>query len=186
MLWKQKLIKRFNVQDKTLLSHALSGEVLGIINQNPSVSKSNRLHNVISRFLFIYYFGVDSTIPSQPILKSWTSTGYFSNSTGSSVTTWRSVLPVHWHLFWKFTNEHTLVNGNIHAYNLELIKPWKMSLGNMSTTWGVHDIHLKYYVIELLEVVNTFNSYTFGKEQKNKNKPKIYLIQAFELESLVS
>ena len=52
------------------------------------VSKSNRLHVDIVRFFFInlkynlYIFLKWSVI----FLKSWTSTGYFSNSTGSSVT----------------------------------------------------------------------------------------------------
>ena len=64
------------------------GRFLGIIGWDPSVCKSNRLHVDILRFSYINL----RYIPQIPLkcsvilLKSWTSTGYFSNSTGSSVT----------------------------------------------------------------------------------------------------
>ena len=62
-------------------------EILGIIGQNPRVSKSHRLHVMISQILFI----CSRYIPYIHLkwlvffLKSWTLIGYFSNSIGSSV-----------------------------------------------------------------------------------------------------
>jgi hypothetical protein len=68
-----------------------SGRFLGIIGWDPSVCKSNRLHTDIIRFSLIK-LGYLLLIPlkwSVIILQSWTSTGYISNSTGSSVTNCR-------------------------------------------------------------------------------------------------
>ena len=68
-----------------------SGRILGIISWDPSVCKSNRLHVDIIRVSFLK-LGYILYIPLKwPIifLQSWTSTAYFSNSTGSSVTNCR-------------------------------------------------------------------------------------------------
>jgi hypothetical protein len=68
------------------------GRFVGIIGWEPSVCKSNRLHVDILRFSFIK-LGVYSSINSSKVignfLQSWTSTGYFSNWTGSSETNCR-------------------------------------------------------------------------------------------------
>ena len=64
------------------------GRFLDIIGWDPSVCKSNRLHVDILRFFYINL----RYIPQIPLkwsvilLNTWTSTGYFSNSTGSSIT----------------------------------------------------------------------------------------------------
>jgi hypothetical protein len=78
-----------------VLTHNGSSEYpwkfLSIIGRDPSVSKSNRLQVVVFRFSFIH----SSFTPYIPLewgvilRKSWTSTGYFSNSTGSFVTNHR-------------------------------------------------------------------------------------------------
>ena len=69
-----------------------SGRFLGLISSwDPSVCKSNRLHVEILRLPFIE-LGYVPWIPlkwSVILRKSWTPTGYFSNSTGSSATTCR-------------------------------------------------------------------------------------------------
>ena len=68
-----------------------SGRFLGIIGWEISVCKSNRLHVDILRNFYINLRYI-SWIPlkwSVILLKSWTSTTYFSNSTGSSVTNCR-------------------------------------------------------------------------------------------------
>ena len=60
----------------------------GIVGQDPSDSKSNQLHVDIFRFCFNHLRHI-LQIPlkwSAILLNSPTSTGYFSNSTGSSVT----------------------------------------------------------------------------------------------------
>ena len=64
----------------------MTGEILGIT--DPSANKSNRLHVDILRFSFIkleyiLYFPLKWSVI---FLQSWTSTGYFSNSTSSFVT----------------------------------------------------------------------------------------------------
>ena len=69
------------------LSGALHGKFLGIFGQDPSDSKSNRLHVDIFQCCFIHLRYI-LHIPLKClviILKSWTSTGFFSNSTSSSV-----------------------------------------------------------------------------------------------------
>ena len=66
----------------------VSGEIFGIIGQNPSVSKSTRLRVVIFRFLVTNWRYI-LQIPLKRQVdfpKSWTSTGYFSNSTDSAGT----------------------------------------------------------------------------------------------------
>ncbi len=67
------------------------GRFLGIIGWDPSVCKSNRLHVHILRFSFIRlgYILYISLKWSVIFLQSSTSTGYFSNSTGSFVTNCR-------------------------------------------------------------------------------------------------
>ena len=67
------------------------GNFLGVISQNPSVSKSNWLHIVIFRFFFINFRYILKTPVKWSVvfLKSWTSRSYFSTSTGSSVTSGR-------------------------------------------------------------------------------------------------
>ena len=65
---------------------------LGIISQNPTVSKSNRFHVVIFQFFSLIIWGIFRMIFltwSVIFLKSWTSTSYFSNWTRSSVTSGR-------------------------------------------------------------------------------------------------
>ena len=72
-------------------SHQWSGRFLGIIGGDPSICKSNRLHVGILRFC-LYKLGYILWIPlkwSVLFLQFWTSTGYFSNSTGSFVTNCR-------------------------------------------------------------------------------------------------
>ena len=67
------------------------GRFSDIIGWDPSVCKSNRLHIDILRFSFLI-LGYILWIPlkrSVIFLQSWTSTGYFSNSTGSFVTNCR-------------------------------------------------------------------------------------------------
>jgi hypothetical protein len=67
------------------------GRFLGIAGWDPSVCKSNRLNVDILQFSFIK-FGHILQIPlkwSVIFLQFWTSTGYFSNSTGSLVTNCR-------------------------------------------------------------------------------------------------
>jgi hypothetical protein len=71
--------------------HQWLGRFLGIIGWDPSVCKSNRWHVDIHRF-FLIKLGYILQIPlkwSVIFLLSWTSTSYFSNSTGSSVTNCR-------------------------------------------------------------------------------------------------
>ena len=64
------------------------GRCLGITSRDPSVCKSNRLHVDILQFSFIKLGCIlwNPLKRSVIFLQSWTSTGYFSNSTGSSVT----------------------------------------------------------------------------------------------------
>ena len=72
-----------------LFTNSVSGENLGHNWSKSRVSKSNWLHIVIFRFVFI---NVESN-PKIPLkwsvifMHSWTSTNYFSNSIGSSITT---------------------------------------------------------------------------------------------------
>ena len=72
------------------------GNFLGITGWDTSVCKSNRLYADILRFSFIK-LGYILQIPlkwSVIFLQSWTSTGYFSDSTGSSGTNCRFSLIV--------------------------------------------------------------------------------------------
>jgi hypothetical protein len=76
------------------------GEIFGIIGWDPSVCKSNRLHADILWCSFIK-LGYVLWIPmkwSVIFLQSWTSTGYFSNSTGSSATKCHRFSPIIDHL----------------------------------------------------------------------------------------
>ena len=60
--------------------------IIIIIGQDPSVSKSNRLHvNHLSVFLYWGYFPWISSNWRVIFLKSWTLTGYFTNSTNTSI-----------------------------------------------------------------------------------------------------
>ena len=68
-------------------------EVFGhvyIVGQDPRDSKSSRLHVDIFRFRFhsfeVYFYIDSSKMIGNAIVKPRTSTGYFSKSTGSSVT----------------------------------------------------------------------------------------------------
>jgi hypothetical protein len=89
--WVQQPITYFRKARDDFMVHDVkwwSGRFLGIIGWDPSVCKSNRLHVDILWFIYIKL----RYIPlkwSVILLKSWTSTGYFSNSTGSSVTNCR-------------------------------------------------------------------------------------------------
>ena len=65
------------------MSQAVPGKFLGILGQDPSVSKSNQLHVDIFHFYFIHSRHVLLYGPLQrsiTIPKSPTSTGYFSHS----------------------------------------------------------------------------------------------------------
>ena len=66
----------------------VSGHIL--VHQDPSDSESNRLHVHIFRFWcfhsFAVWYSTDSYKMMGKFLKSWTSTGRVSNSTGSSAT----------------------------------------------------------------------------------------------------
>ena len=80
--------------------HQWLGRFLGIIGWDPEVCKSNWLHVDSLRFSFIKLRYILLWIPlkwSVIILQSWTSTGYFSNSTGLSVTNCRlsQIIGVH-------------------------------------------------------------------------------------------
>ena len=71
------------------------GEILGIISWDPSVCKSNQLHVDILRFSCMKLGNIPSIPLKWPVifLQSWTSTGDFSNSTGSTVTNcWFSLI----------------------------------------------------------------------------------------------
>ena len=60
-----------------------------IVGQDPSDSKPNRLHVHIFQFCSIHLRYILAQIPlewSINLMESWTSTIYFSNSTGSSAT----------------------------------------------------------------------------------------------------
>ena len=75
-----------SVTDSICLVQSVTREIFG--HWDPSVCKSNRLHVEILRFSFITLRYI-LQIPikwSVIILQSWTSTGYSSYSTGSSVT----------------------------------------------------------------------------------------------------
>ena len=79
------------VCDVALSVKQLSARFLGITGWDPCVCKSNRLHVDILWFSCTK-FGYILQIPlkwSVNFLQSWTSTGYFSNSTGSFVTNCR-------------------------------------------------------------------------------------------------
>jgi hypothetical protein len=84
---------------------AMPGKVLGIDGQDLSDSRSSRLHVDIFRFSFysveVYYSCIDSSKMIENSPADRTSTGYFSNSTGSSVTDWR-FSPRH-----RFADKHT-------------------------------------------------------------------------------
>ena len=63
--------------------------VWGVVGQDPCDSKSNRLHVWHLPVLLSFIWGVFYETPlkwSVIFLQSWSSTGYFSNSTGSFVT----------------------------------------------------------------------------------------------------
>ena len=81
------------------------GRFLGITGWDPSVWKSNRLH-VDSFWLSFIKLGWILQIPLKwwvIFLQSWTSTGYFSNSTSSSVTNCRfSPITGLLHYIWYF------------------------------------------------------------------------------------
>ena len=77
----------------TVVFVIVPGRFLHIVGQNPSDSKSNQLH-VDSFQIWLYLLGVYSLNRSVILLQSQTSTGYFSKSTGSSVTNrWSSPSP---------------------------------------------------------------------------------------------
>ena len=94
-----------------LILHQWLGRFLGITGWDPSICKSNWLHVDILPFFFIK-LGYILQIPykwSLIIMQSWISTGYFSNSIGSSVTNCRFspiiILHVCWQNAW---NTHLL------------------------------------------------------------------------------
>ena len=80
------------------LGISVQGDFWAIIGRDPSVSKSNRLHINTFRLLFINSWYILYIPPKQwaILLKSWTSTSYFSNSTGSSITNGRFSLFIAW------------------------------------------------------------------------------------------
>ena len=76
-------------EEDILIVYTNAWKFLGIVGQNPSDSKSNRLHVDIFRFCFIhsrYILLYISLKWSVNLLKSPTFIGYFSNSTISSQT----------------------------------------------------------------------------------------------------
>jgi hypothetical protein len=84
-----------------VFSGAVMGKLLGIVGQEPSVTHNPAgLHVSIFRFCFHsseVYSSIDSSKWSVILLKSPTSTGDFSNPTGSSVTNHRfspDIVPV--------------------------------------------------------------------------------------------
>ena len=76
------------------------GRVLGILCQNPSISKSNQLHVEIFQFSLINlkYNSWISLKRFITLLKSRASTNYFSNSTSSSITALNVVFSVTYYL----------------------------------------------------------------------------------------
>jgi hypothetical protein len=74
-----------------ILEEYWSGRILGTIGWDPSVCKSNRLHVDILRFAFIRLGYIISILLkwSEIFMQSWTSIGYFSNLTSSSITNFR-------------------------------------------------------------------------------------------------
>ena len=83
-----QLLLKFN---STVPVHLQLAVGLGITGWDPSVCKSNWLHVDILRISFIKLEYVLQTPLKWSVifLQSWTSTGYFWNSTGSSVTNCR-------------------------------------------------------------------------------------------------
>ena len=77
------------------------GKFLGIVGQVPSNSESHRLHVDIVRFCFVHLRCI-LQIPLKWLvyfLRSWTSTGYISNSTGSSATNRRFFADIGWNAY---------------------------------------------------------------------------------------
>ena len=87
----EDLVHNFSITTlncKVMESRSVPRKFLGIVGQDPSDSKSSRLHVDIFQFWFMHSRYI-LQIPLKwyvILLKSRTSTGYFSNSTGSSVT----------------------------------------------------------------------------------------------------
>ena len=84
---------------------AVSGKMfLGMMGQNSSVFKSSRWHAVVCWSILWFLFAnlrcihsTDTFLSNDGAIlrKSWTAAGYFSNSTGSNVTSGRLALRVH-------------------------------------------------------------------------------------------
>ena len=116
---------------------SLLRNLLDIVGQDPSDSKSNRLHVDIFRFCFIHF----RYIPQIPLkwsvllLRSWTSTGYISNSTGSSVTN-RPVLPK------QVVQKHPSYKS----------QPMKVSTVIWTIKWMVVTVFRQYWTVELREI----------------------------------
>ena len=71
--------------------NSVRGDFLNIIGWDPSISKFNRFNGMIYRFFFIDLMYILSILLKWLVifLQSWTPTGYYSNSTGASVTSGR-------------------------------------------------------------------------------------------------
>ena len=137
MKFKLKVFAMSSVQ------HCL-GRFLGI---DPSVSKSNRLHINIFRILLINL----RYIPWIPLkwwailLKYWwTSTSYFSNSTGSSVTSGRFSLffGVQKPIFYLIARDKVCVSVPIVGALISIHRAWLAcwcdnGLQSVSRTWGI-------------------------------------------------
>ena len=87
-VYHNRILPHFSTQNQAMChgnigSSQCSRRFLNIVGQNPSVSKSNQLHVVISRVIFII---ICCYIPHIPLkwwvvfLKSWTSTGSYVTS----------------------------------------------------------------------------------------------------------
>ena len=121
------------------------GRFWGIIGQVPSVSKSNRLHVVIFRFFFINLRYI-LWIPLKwwvIFLKSWTSTDYFSNSTGSSVTSGRfspfiGLFTCGRRLLWRITYGIVLNNATVHdtIHKIPLLSAETWFFYMQDSMWG--------------------------------------------------
>ena len=118
---------------------------LGITNRYPSVFKSNRLHVDIFRYPFIN-LGYILYIPlkwSVIFVQSPTSTGQFSNSTGSYVTNCRFFSPIIGpsRLQWRRPKTYTITQDNGSTLTTQSCK-----IGGCATSYILHTLAFGTYL----------------------------------------
>ena len=136
-----KLIGRWHWIACSICDNQWLGRFLSIIGWDPSVGKSNRLHVDILWFSFIK-LGYIPYIPlkwSVIFLESWSSTGSFSNSIGSSVTNCR----------------FSPIIGDYHS-RLNSQPNWVGDLYNHLTSTGISNLRMK-------ESIHMSSAYLWGK-----------------------